>query len=103
MKHTALIVALGLSFGLAPAASAHHGGECYISENNTHICYVEVFKGHFAAAITDGTSPKPTVVAFHCPHKWKGAGSLSKEQMQAVAAAICQQRTGSGEALVAIR
>ena len=89
MKHTALAVALGLSFGLAPSASAHHVGKCYVSSNNSHICFVQTGDQSFAAAITDGTSVKPTVLAFHCSDGWHGKGSLSKDSMLAVIHVIC--------------
>ena len=88
MKHAAFAVALGLSFGLAPA-SAHHGGKCYVSKNKAHICFVQTGKQRFAAAITDGTSVKPTVLAFHCSDGWNGTGSLTKDSMLAVIHAIC--------------
>ena len=89
MKHAALAVALGLSFGLAPMSQAHHGGECYVSANNSHICVVRTGDQQFSAAITDGTSVKPTVLSFRCNDGWRGAGSLSKEAMALVVSAIC--------------
>ena len=89
MNHAAFAVALGLSFGLAPVASAHHGGECYISANNSHICVVRTGEQQFSAAITNGTSVRPTVLVFHCTDGWRGAGSLSKEAMTLVVSAIC--------------
>lgn len=89
MKYAALAAALGLSFGLAPVASAHHQGTCYISKNNTHICYVRTGKQSFAAAVTDGGSVKPTVIAFDCANGWSGAGALPKDAMSVIAKAIC--------------
>ena len=90
MKHAALAVALGLSFGLAPLASAHHEyGKCYVSKNKSHICYVRTGEQTFAAAVTDGTSPEPTVVWFHCIKGWNGKGSLEPAAMAAVTEAIC--------------
>ena len=82
MKHAALLaVALGLSFGFAPFASAHHGGKCYVSANNSHICVVRTGDQQFSAAITDGSSVKPTVLAFHCSDGWRGAGVLSEQDV----------------------
>ena len=89
MNHAALAVALGLSFGMAPFASAHHGGECYVSANNSHICVVRTGDQQFSAAITDGTSVKPTVLAFRCNDGWLGAGVLSKQAMALIVEAIC--------------
>ena len=89
MKHAALAVALGLGFGLAPVASAHHGGECYVSANNSHICVVRTGQREFSAAITDGTSVQPTVLALHCNDGWRGAGALSEKAMELVVEAIC--------------
>ena len=89
MKYAALAVALGLSFGLAPFASAHHGGECYVSANNSHICVVRTGEQQFSAAITDGSSVKPTVLALRCNDGWRGAGVLSKQAMALIIKAIC--------------
>ena len=89
MKHAAFAVALGLGFGLAPVASAHHEGRCYVSANNSHICVVRTGEQQFSAAITDGTSVKPTVLAFHCTDGWSGAGALPKDTMLAVVHDIC--------------
>ena len=89
MKHTALAVALGLSFGFAPPVSAHHEGTCYISKNQSHICYVRTGPQSFAAAVTDGISPKPTVVAFDCVKGWSGKGELDRLHMNALAKVIC--------------
>ena len=92
MRYTALAVALGLSFGLAPFASAHHGGECYISSNNSHICVVRTGDQQFSAAITDGSSVKRTVLAFRCNDGWRGAGVLSKQTMALIVEAICSDQ-----------
>ena len=89
MKYAALAVALGLSFGLAPMSQAHHGGECYVSANNSHICVVRTGDQQFSAAITEGTSVKPTVLAFRCNDGWRGAGVLSKQTMALIVEAIC--------------
>ena len=89
MNHAAFAVALGLSFGLAPVASAHHGGECYISKNDSHLCVVKTGAQSFAVAVTDGVSVKPTVIALHCNESWRGAGVLSKQAMALVVKAIC--------------
>ena len=103
MKHAVLFAAaLGLSLGFAPLASAHHGGECYISSNNSHICVVRTGDQQFSAAITDGSSVKPTVLAFRCNDSWRGAGSLSKDTMSLIAEAICLDHAPTkGQALVA--
>ena len=89
MKRAAFAVALGLGFGLAPVASAHHGGRCYVSSNNTYICFVPTGKQSFAAAVTDGSSVKPTVLAFHCTDGWRGAGALPEDTMSLIVNAIC--------------
>ena len=90
MKHASLAVALGLSFGLAPVASAHHGGRCYVSSNNTPLCFVPTGKQSFAAAGTDGSSVKPTGLAFHCNDGWRGAGALTENTMSLIVSAICK-------------
>ena len=89
MKPAVFAAALGLSFCLAPMSQAHHGGECYISKNDSHLCVVRTGDQQFSAAITNGTSVRPTVLVFHCTDGWRGAGSLSKEAMTLVVSAIC--------------
>ena len=89
MKYAALVVTAGLSFGLSPAAKAHHQGTCYVSKNKTHICYVRTGKQSFAAAVTDGKSVNPTVLAFDCAGQWWGAGALPKDSMTLITRAIC--------------
>ena len=91
MKNKAGAVALGLSFGFVHVlpVSAHHEGQCYISHNKHHICVVRIGEQEFAAAITNGLSIEPTVVAFHCLKGWSGAGVLPEESMAKVVSAIC--------------
>lgn len=89
MKNKACAVALGLSFGFVLPVSAHHEGQCYISHNKHHICVVRIGEQEFAAAITNGLSIEPTVVAFHCLKGWSGAGVLPEESMAKVVSAIC--------------
>ena len=90
MKSPALsAVAMGLSFGLASAVSAHHGGECYVSSNNSHICVVRTGDQQFSAAVTDGRSVKPTVLALDCKRGWRGAGALTADTMALIVDAIC--------------
>ena len=88
MKQLALAAVVGLSFGLAPA-SAHHQGHCYVSGNGSHLCYVRTGKQEFSVALTDGSSVKPSVLAFHCANGWSGAGEMPKETMALVVEAIC--------------
>ena len=92
MKPAALAVALGLSFGFAPLASAHYGGQSYISSNNSHLCVVRTGEQQFSAAITDGSSVKPTFLAFRCNDGCRGAGVLSKQTMALIVEAICSDQ-----------
>ena len=104
MKHAALAaIALGLSFGLAPVASAQSKGRCYVSPNNTHICYIPIGKRAFSAAITDGSSVKPTVLTFHCERGWRSAGLFPKESLSLIALAICRQTKGTSPPSSAVR
>ena len=90
----------GLSFCIPTDVTAHHGGTCYISKNSTHICYVKTGKATYAAAITDGSSVKPTVLAFACGDSWRGAGALDKETMSIIVSAICQDNPDTEEVLL---
>ena len=89
MKHSALALALGLSFGLAPLSYAHHQGHCYVSENDSHLCVIRTGQRSFAVAHTNGRSVKPTVLAFDCAQGWNGFGALPKQAMAAVVNAVC--------------
>lgn len=95
MKHAAMAVALGLSFGLAPPSHAHHQGHCYESSNAAHLCVIRTGQRSFAAAHTDGRSFKPTVLAFDCDQGWNGFGALPKEAMAAVVDAVCTSNSTS--------
>ena len=62
-----------------PSASAHHGGDCYVSSNNSLLCVVRTGDQQFNAAITTRRSVQPTVFAFHRFDFWRGAGVMPKE------------------------
>ena len=89
MKHSALALTLGLSFGLAPLSHAHHQGHCYVSENDSHLCVIRTGQRSFAVAHTDGRTANPTVLAFDCAQGWNGFGALSKEAIASVVNAVC--------------
>ena len=90
----------GLCLCIPTEVTAHHGGTCYISKNSTHICYVRTGKASYAAAITDGSSVKPTVLAFECGDGWRGAGALDRETMSIIVSAICQDNLVTEEVLL---
>lgn len=95
MQSAALVAALGLSFGLVLPAFTKHQAHCYVSKNNTNVCYVKVGHQTYAVAVTDGTSPKPSVIHFTCGQAWSGTGSTSRSDMALIVAAICHDNTPS--------
>ena len=95
MPSAALVAALGLSFGLVLPAFTKHQSHCYVSKNSTNVCYVRVGHQTYAIAVTDGTSPNPTVIHFTCGQAWSGTGSTSRSDMALIVAAICHDNTPS--------
>lgn len=95
MQRAALVAALGLSLGLVLPAFTKHQSHCYVSKNSTNVCYVRVGHQTYAAAVTDGTSPNPTVIHFTCGQAWSGIGSTSRSDMALIVAAICHDNAPS--------
>jgi len=95
MKRFAFVAAVGLSLGLVLPAFTKHQAHCYVSKNNTNVCYVRVGHQTYAVAVTDGTSPEPTVIHFTCGQAWSGTGSTSRADMSLIVAAICHDNTPS--------
>ena len=95
MKRFAFVAAVGLSLGLVLPAFTEHQAHCYVSKNSTNVCYVKVGHQTYAAAVTDGTSTKPTVIHFTCGQAWSGTGSTSRSDMALIVAAICHDNTPS--------
>ena len=95
MQRAALVAALGLSLGLVLPAFTKHQAHWYVSKNSTNVCYVRVGHQTYAAAVTDGTNPEPTVIHFTCGQSWSGKGSTSRSDMALIVAAICHNNTPS--------
>ena len=95
MPSAALVAALGLSFGLVLPAFTKHQAHCYVSKNNTNVCYVRVGHQTYAAAVTEATRPEHTVIHFTCGQAWSATGSTSRSDMALIVAAICHDNTPS--------
>ena len=85
-----LILAVAITgLGHSAANAGAVKGQCYTANGNAEVCYLVNPDGSFSVAITDGKSPKPTILHFDCHDQFAAVGELPKVHKHAAALAIC--------------